>query len=79
MSVGALSHLRVIDLTHYIAGPYCTKLMAGFGAEVIKIERPEIGDKLRSMGPFYKGKPGIERSDGTVSCGRLKSALHSER
>ena len=62
MSAGALSNLRVIDLTHYIAGPYCTKLMAGFGAEVIKIERPETGDKMRSLGPFYKGERGCERS-----------------
>jgi crotonobetainyl-CoA:carnitine CoA-transferase CaiB-like acyl-CoA transferase len=59
---GALSHLRIIDLTHYIAGPYCTKLMAGFGAEVIKVERLQTGDKMRSMGPFYKNEAGLERS-----------------
>ncbi len=58
----ALSNLRVIDLTHYIAGPYCTKLMAGFGAEVIKIERPRTGDRMRSMEPFYKNQADIERS-----------------
>jgi len=62
MSASALSGVRVIDLTHYIAGPYCTKLMAGFGAEVIKVERPGSGDKLRSVGPFYKDRPGVERS-----------------
>ncbi len=62
MTEGALSGLRVIDLTHYIAGPYCTKLMAGFGAEVIKVELPGRGDMTRSMGPFYKAEAGIERS-----------------
>ncbi len=52
MAKGALSHLTVIDLTHYIAGPYCTKLMADMGANVIKIERPNGGDGARRMGPF---------------------------
>ena len=58
----ALSQLRVIDLTHHIAGPYCTKLLAGFGAEVIKIERPQTGDPLRQMGPFYENREDKERS-----------------
>jgi CoA:oxalate CoA-transferase len=58
----ALSHLKVLDLTHYVAGPYCTKLLAGFGAEVIKIERPGTGDRLRSMGPFYRNEPHPECS-----------------
>lgn len=58
----ALSNLTVIDLTHYVAGPYSTKLMAGFGAEVIKVERPKTGDKLRSIGPFFKNREGLETS-----------------
>ncbi|MHC4455474.1 MAG: CaiB/BaiF CoA transferase family protein [Planctomycetota bacterium] len=62
MSASALSHLRVIDLTHCVAGPYCTKLLAGFGAEVIKVERPETGDKLRTIGPFFEDKADPERS-----------------
>ena len=41
-----------MDLTHYISGPYCTKLMATMGAEVIKIERPGAGDPARYIGPF---------------------------
>lgn len=62
MAPQALSHVRVIDLTHYVAGPYCTKLAAGFGAEVIKIERPGTGDPMRNVGPFYSGRQGLERS-----------------
>jgi len=62
MTEQVLSHLRVIDLTYYISGPYCTKLMAGFGADVIKIERPETGDKMRSLGPFYQNEEGVEHS-----------------
>ena len=62
MEKQALAPLKVLDLTHYIAGPYCTKLLAGFGADVIKIERPGRGDKIRSMGPFYKQEQGLENS-----------------
>ena len=50
--VALLDGVRVIDLTHYISGPYCTKLLATLGAEVIKIERPVTGDPLRRSGPF---------------------------
>lgn len=62
MPRGPLAHLRVIDLSQDIAGPYFTKLMAGFGAEVIKIEPPEGGDRMRGVGPFFQDGPGPERS-----------------
>ena len=49
---GLLEGVKVIDLTHYFAGPYCAKLLATLGAEVIKVERPGGGDPLRHFPPF---------------------------
>lgn len=57
----ALDDLVVLDLTHHIAGPYATKLLADFGADVIKVERPE-GDIARRLGPFQGDEPHIEKS-----------------
>ena len=57
---GLLEGVRVLDLTHYIAGPYCTRLMAGLGADVLKVERPGTGDLLRRFGPFVS-RPGTTR------------------
>jgi crotonobetainyl-CoA:carnitine CoA-transferase CaiB-like acyl-CoA transferase len=62
MTEAALADLKVLDLTHYIAGPYCTKLLADYGAEVIKIERPDGGDPARRYGPFPRDEPHPERS-----------------
>lgn len=58
----ALEGITVIDLSQSIAGPYCTKLLAIEGAEVIKVEPPGAGDTLRRMGPFVGDDPHPEKS-----------------
>lgn len=62
MEKQALQGIKILDLTRFIAGPYCTRILAGFGAEVIKIEKPGAGDPARSIGPFLNDEPGLERS-----------------
>lgn len=54
---GPLSGLRVLDIATIIAGPSSATLMADFGAEVIKLELPNVGDGLRGFPPFKEGKP----------------------
>lgn len=58
----ALADVRILDLTWHIAGPYCTKLFADYGADVVKIEKPGEGDPARRMGPFYEDDPHPEKS-----------------
>ncbi len=57
----ALEGYLVVDLTQRVAGPYCTKLMALQGAEVVKIEPPGTGDPMRAMGPFVGDDPNPEK------------------
>lgn len=57
MGMGPLKGVRILDLSTMIAAPYGATLLADFGAEVIKIELPNRGDSLRSMGPFKGDEP----------------------
>ncbi len=58
----ALSDLCVLDLSQHVAGPFCTKLFADFGADVIKVEPPGQGDTARTLGPFPDGEPNLDAS-----------------
>ncbi|MBN1381027.1 MAG: CoA transferase [Deltaproteobacteria bacterium] len=62
MSKKALQNIMVLDFSRSIAGPYCTKLLAAFGAEVIKVEEPKRGDPARYEGPFRDDRPDPEGS-----------------
>ncbi len=55
-SAGLLAGVRVVDVTHMLAGPYCTWVLAALGAEVIKVERPGGGDFTRGLAPFHEGE-----------------------
>jgi crotonobetainyl-CoA:carnitine CoA-transferase CaiB-like acyl-CoA transferase len=56
---GPLSHLRVLDLSRVLAGPWAGQNLADLGAEVIKVERPKTGDDSRSYGPPWINTAGI--------------------
>jgi CoA:oxalate CoA-transferase len=58
----ALSGIKLLEFSDFVCGPYCGKLMADMGAEVIKIEKPGLGDKARSWGPFPDDLPNPEKS-----------------
>lgn len=60
-ATGLLAHVQVLELAQRIAGPYCGKILAQLGAQVIKVEPPE-GDVTRRLGPFPEQRPHPEKS-----------------
>ena len=70
--VGALSGMKVLDLTQVLAGPYCTQMLGDFGADVLKVESPKGGDQSRaSMGPQLNG----EDRAGFLAVNRNKKSI----
>jgi len=57
-----LAGIRVIELAQYISGPYCGMLLAGYGAQVTKIEDVMVGDISRRCGPFPHDIPHLDKS-----------------
>mgnify|MGYP000897934741 FL=1 len=58
----ALGGLKVLEISSMVSAPFCGKLLASLGAEVIKIESPKTGDPSRRRGPFPDDVPHLERS-----------------
>jgi crotonobetainyl-CoA:carnitine CoA-transferase CaiB-like acyl-CoA transferase len=75
---GPLAHIRVLDLSRILAGPWSTQILADLGAEVIKVERPGVGDDTRGWGPPYlKDRSGNDTDTAAyyLACNRGKRSL----
>ncbi|MCQ4316502.1 CoA transferase [Stutzerimonas zhaodongensis] len=75
---GALSHIRVLDLSRVLAGPWAGQILGDLGADVIKVERPRTGDDTRHWGPPYlKDDLGADTSEAAyyLSANRNKQSL----
>ena len=74
----ALPHIRVLDLSRVLAGPWCTQMLADLGADVVKVERPGAGDDTRHWGPPFlqdaQGQP-TDQATYFTACNRNKRAV----
>ncbi|WP_306017048.1 CaiB/BaiF CoA-transferase family protein [Oceanicaulis sp. MMSF_3324] len=69
MSSAPLSHIRVLDLSRVLAGPWCGQILGDLGADVIKVENPASGDDTRSWGPpFLKDEAGEDADAAYYLC-----------
>jgi len=76
--MGALSHVRVLDLSRVLAGPWAGQILGDLGADVIKVERPHKGDDTRAWGPpFLKDSEGRDTSEAAyyLSANRNKQSV----
>ncbi|MBC7916273.1 MAG: CoA transferase [Rhodoferax sp.] len=74
----ALGHLKVLDLSRVLAGPWCTQMLADLGADVVKVEKPGDGDDTRHWGPpFLKDADGnpTEHASYFTACNRNKRSI----
>ena len=74
----ALPHIKVLDLSRVLAGPWCTQILADLGADVVKVERPGAGDDTRHWGPpFIKDAQGHDTDQATyfTACNRNKRSI----
>ena len=74
--MGALSNIKVVDLTHVVAGPFCTYQLAVMGADVIKIESPDLPDMVRARTPeFPHGEKGLSAFFNAQNAGKRAIAV----
>jgi len=77
---GPLSHIRVLDLSRVLAGPFAGQNMADLGAEVIKVERPIKGDDSRAFGPPYLAdQQGLPTSESAYFLAANRGKINHDR
>lgn len=78
VDAGALTGVRILDLSRVLAGPLCTMILADLGADVIKVERPGTGDETRTWGPPWVGGPEGRESAYYLSINRNKRSVTAD-